>query len=330
MATTRQIDATASLGLNNLSAHGSMLALASKHRVPIVNAETATSSTVATIISKDEAAVVQCKWCTFDEGTAYLVLALKTGVQVWSADGKRMYLWAPLVQVKDLGTAPFDPDMHCSGIAAFSIAGKDCLCVGTSTGVVLIFHHEGAQSAFTMVHSLRAKAAGETEPCVSALDALARDGSVQLARADDAGTIQLWRSVDGQNFDLGAAIAAEGLACTGVCLRGNLVASAYSNGEIRVHSSHSGTLLASAAAHARWINALALHPSEMVLATASEDTHVSVWALEEAGESATLSKVAYWSAPDALFCGVAFHGPGGNTVTASAYDSATLMSWMLP
>lgn len=328
---------TASFQLNNLTSNGKHLAFASRSRVPILSSGDAHPTTAAVVDAPNESMVMQCAWCSWAGGPAFLVLALKAGVQVWSADAKRIVLWAPLepLVAREASARPADPEQHALGIAALSAGGAHCLCVGTSVGSVLVFAHNPAMPSFTSAASLRC---GDVDNLASdvAVVALAAstlaDGRSLLARADLAGAVQLWTTADAHSFGQGQRfVGADGASCTGVCARAHVVATAYSNGELCLHSALSGGKLASVGAHARWINALSIHPTAFMLAAASDDGHVSVWSVAlRAADDVAVSNVACWGVPDAQLCGVAFHGADGKSVVASAYDSAGLTTWALP
>ena len=65
------------------------------------------------------------------------------------------------------------------------------------------------------------------------------------------------------------------------------------------------------AAHARWVNALEVHPSRDVMATAAEDCTVSVWKLPSGDGSTQLKHAGALVVQDAMLCGVGFCGGGG-------------------
>mmetsp|Transcript_15439 Transcript_15439/g.39164 ORF Transcript_15439/g.39164 Transcript_15439/m.39164 type:complete len:334 (+) Transcript_15439:75-1076(+) len=331
-AESRVIGLTASLVPGNLTSNGKLLALASHAHVAIL-AENKAGAAVATLDALNDATVMQCSWCQFGDGASYLVLALRTGVQVWGADGKRMFLWQPLPPLiaKEAAAAAPDPDQHAIGIASLTTSSATFLCVGTSVGTVLVFSHDVAQLKFTHTKSVRTGPAEQAEPPVTALatSSLA-DGAALLARADSTGGVQLWTTKNGSTFDMGKRLAADGLCCTGLCAREHILAASYSNGELRLYSATSGSMLLQVAAHARWITALTLHPSAWLIAAASEDAHVSIWAVSVAGEDISAKNLAFWGVPDAHLCGVAFHGEGGKSVSAAAYDSNVLTTWALP
>lgn len=320
--------------LNNLSSSGALLAFASQSKAKVVNSKlSGSSANVGTVATEDGALVMQSKWCVFEGGAPYLALALKTGLQVWSADAKRMFLWAPLPTL--VAKAPAEiaaHDAYTTGLCSFTAGGVDCLCVGTSIGAVVVFHHDRSQGKFTLAQTLRTKPPAEHEPPVVELSTGPRSaGGVLVARADSAGAVQLWSTSDGNTFLAGRRIVVDELACTSVVVSRGLVVSSYSNGELYVHHAESGAKLAKVAAHARWINALAVHPSKPLVAAASEDTFVSVWSIAEDGDSAEVKNVCFWQVQDAILCGVAFHGENGApSVAASAYDSNALHLFSLP
>jgi len=96
--------------------------------------------------------------------------------------------------------------------------------------------------------------------------------------------------------------------------------SAYCTGQVRIHDVLSKALMVQIAAHARWINALDVHPTKDVMATAAEDCTVSVWRLPEV-PGAQLKHLSSVVVPDTLLCGVGFAGGAArNHVACTAYD----------
>ena len=69
--------------------------------------------------------------------------------------------------------------------------------------------------------------------------------------------------------------------CTAVRIRRNMLLSGYCTGHVRVHDLTSRSLLVQIAAHARWVNAIEVHPMRDVMATVAEDCTVSVWRLPD-------------------------------------------------
>ena len=85
------------------------------------------------------------------------------------------------------------------------------------------------------------------------------------------------------------------------------------------------------AAHARWVNALEVHPSRDVMATAAEDCTVSVWRLPSGDGSSQLKHAGALVVQDAMLCGVGFCGGGGGRdhVATVAYDVELIHSFSI-
>lgn len=66
---------------------------------------------------------------------------------------------------------------------------------------------------------------------------------------------------------------------------------------MRVYALSTFTIAAQVSAHARWINALQLHPSKRLFATAAEDGVVCVWNFGEDGRYSTQPRYSKRNAP---------------------------------
>lgn len=96
-------------------------------------------------------------------------------------------------------------------------------------------------------------------------------------------------------------------------------------GQVRIYDVGACVLCGSIAAHARWINALEVHPArEDLFATASEDTTIGVW---RCLPDAKVMHVAHVPVTDWLLAGVAFVGANGSHLAGSAYDQAAIQAW---
>jgi len=117
--------------------------------------------------------------------------------------------------------------------------------------------------------------------------------------------------------------------CTALRMRGIRLYCAHSTGQVRVYDLVSCTLCGSISAHARWINALEVHPTrDDIFATASEDTTIGVWSMNES--TGKLGHVAHYQATDWLLTGVAFSGGQDRShLIATAYDQAAIQAWKL-
>merc|ERR1711988_557874 len=105
-----------------------------------------------------------------------------------------------------------------------------------------------------------------------------------------------------------------------------MLLSAYSSGHVRIHDIKSGSLAVQIQAHARFVTAIALHPTKDLFATAAEDTCFSVWTLP-AGPNNQVKHVTTIPVADSMLCGVAFCGEGNDNIAVTAYDSDHIYIW---
>ena len=116
--------------------------------------------------------------------------------------------------------------------------------------------------------------------------------------------------------------------CTVLRMRGTYLFAGYASGHIRIFDLVSCTQTVQIAAHARWINALEVHPNGALFASASEDTTVALW--EFVGDGHNARHVASIPVQDALLTGVAFCGGADRScVCANAYDQPAVHAWKL-
>ena len=142
----------------------------------------------------------------------------------------------------------------------------DNVCIGTSTGDIIVFSVPATGNLITHVRTLKY----HNHP-VCAIHSIQ---SGLIASSDDNGRIVVWDSIS--NFErvestgeygyilcihiLSTVIMCEfcfaRVPCTSVCLWNNLVVGGYGSGHIRIFSTETGKIRAEIAAHARWIHAL--------------------------------------------------------------------------
>ena len=116
---------------------------------------------------------------------------------------------------------------------------------------------------------------------------------------------------------------------TSVCCRGNAVVAAFSSGHIRIYrvfpdsASGGGELVVEVGAHSRCVNALALHPSQHLLASCGEDGNLLVWELD--AYSFKINLVHSECMPHKLLTGTTFLQDG--KLAVCAYDDDTLTTF---
>ncbi|XP_061227709.1 WD repeat-containing protein 54 [Neopsephotus bourkii] len=194
------------------------------------------------------ALLTQAAWCPLPS-RVLLVLTSHRGIQMYEADGSALVYWHGLEALEQ----PPAQALFARGIAA---AGERFICVGTSSGPVLVFDVPPKGSNVALSQVLQGHGAAVTD--IAAEQGQAPDGAGDLVSADDAGALCVWSS--GEEFRLLSRVPACGCTCSSVALWQGTVAAGFGNGQIRLYEAASGRLRAQVNAHARWINALDLAP----------------------------------------------------------------------
>ena len=213
------------------------------------------------------------------------------------------------------------------GLAGVTAGGGDFLCAGTSSGeIALLACHDGAfghpvvlNEPITAICDLDAAPYPEN-PDECLLASADSNGQLLLLMVGPGGSCGAWASFGGDPNAL----------CTALRLRKQWLLSAYCTGHVRLHDVLSKSLVVQVTAHARWINAIDVHPTKDIFATAAEDCIVSVWQLPEATHAPQLKHLSAVVVPDALLCGVGFAGGAARDhVVCTAYDVDALHSFPL-
>ncbi|CAM9501906.1 unnamed protein product, partial [Pylaiella littoralis] len=258
--------------------------------------------------------VLLCSGEDFD----FLVVALNTGVQVWSSDGKR------LIYFFDAKLAPNSPEFDDGGHFTQGIgmvpAGR-LFIVGCSDGDVFAFQAKtGAQGeACELTATLRGH--GQPVTCAGA-------DSECCVSGDAGGTIIVWNIA--KHLERECSFDGDGNPATALCARDGTVVASYSTGHVRIFNTQKRMLVIEIAAHSRAINAIDLHPSSMLLATVGEDLFLNVWELSECGQEGPCGQVGLLAtsrADNRLLTGVRFLGDGSYRIIGLAYDCDRLLAW---
>ncbi|KAL3905417.1 MAG: hypothetical protein SGPRY_010916 [Prymnesium sp.] len=336
--------ASPSLLFSNLATDGSKLAFAHNAEVvlapapPSLHSSTPLSYKIPQLHGKP---VLRVRWV----GHSLLAVGGVGSLQIYSADDRRLLF---SLEAPEGGQEP----------PAFpSIGGEGSLILaGTSAGSLCVVKALSGEQ-FTEAAFYQAA----SDPIVDLSSKGEREGegaAVLIATADGGGGLSLFRlgeetwercAVDegrGREGEkvrgelermrewrrkLSDFVPEEGEMCTVVRMQGSKLYSAFSSGckiargfrRIRIFEVEGHNLLLSTlvAAHARWINALEVHPSKPIFASAAEDSFVSVWAFEPTGK---LSLRGSSHAPDSLMCGLAFCE---DHLAATAYDHPSILTW---
>ncbi|XP_032042609.1 WD repeat-containing protein 54 [Aythya fuligula] len=263
------------------------------------------------------AAVTQAAWCVLP-ARVLLVLTSQKGVQMYESDGSVMVYWHAL----DITEQSPAQAVFARGIAA---AGERFICVGTSSGMVLVFDipHKGTNVTVSEVLEEHRHAITD----IAAELGQAPEGAGDLVTADDAGALCIWRS--GEEFTLLNKIPALGCTCSSVKLWNGVVAAGYGNGQIRLYEAATGVLRAEVNAHARWIYALDLAPLTGKLLSGAEDSFVHVWKLSRNPDTDDV-EIEHCHAEcvtDTQICGARFCDPEGCSFAVTGYDLSEIFRY---
>ncbi|XP_068005452.1 WD repeat-containing protein 54 [Melanerpes formicivorus] len=261
--------------------------------------------------------LTQAAWCVLPS-RVLLVLTSQKGIQMYESDGSVMVYWHAL----DVGEHPPAQAVFARGIAA---AGGHFICVGTSSGSVLVFDIPPKGTNITVSEVLEEHRAAITD--IASELGQAPAGAGDVVTADDAGTLCVWSS--GEEFTLLSKILAFGCSCSSVKLWQGIVAAGYGNGQIRLYEAASGVLRAEVNAHARWIYALDLAPQTGKLLSGAEDSFVHVWKLSRNPDTDDV-EIEHCHAEcvtDTQVCGARFCDPEGLSFAVTGYDLSEIFRY---
>ncbi|KAM6402159.1 WD repeat-containing protein 54 [Pluvialis apricaria] len=261
--------------------------------------------------------LTQAAWCVLPS-RVLLVLTSQKGIQMYESDGSIMVYWHAL----DVTEHPPAQAVFARGIAA---AGGRFICVGTSSGLVLVFDIPPKGTNITVSEVLEQHHDAITD--IAAELGQAPDGAGDLVTADDAGTLCVWSA--GEEFTLLSKIPAFGCTCSSVKLWNGVVAAGYGNGQIRLYEAATGLLRAEVNAHARWIYALDLAPQTGKLLSGAEDSFVHVWKLSRNPDTDDV-EIEHCHAEcvtDTQVCGARFCDPEGNSFAVTGYDLSEIFRY---
>ena len=156
------------------------------------------------------------------------------------------------------------------------------------------------------------------------------ESACQMLSADQEGRVVAWLCPDAQSYCPLHIFPATGQPCVGARMRGDTMVSAYLDGMLRVHNLRSAALLCEVKAHARFLNAIAMHPTAFCVATAAQDSSLAVWNFADSadGRDGGVPKLVLSSSwKGGMLCGAAFVG---DRIAVTAYDRAELRLYPLP
>ncbi|XP_064509754.1 WD repeat-containing protein 54 isoform X2 [Pseudopipra pipra] len=238
--------------------------------------------------------------------------------QMYEADGSTLVFWHAL-------DVPEHPAAHSVFARGISAAGERFVCVGTSSGAVLVFDIPPKGTNVTLSEVLEQHRDPVTD--IAAEQGQAPEAAGDLVTADDSGTLCLWST--GEEFTLLGRIPGSGCTCSSVTLWNGIVAAGYGNGQIRLWEAGTGQLRAQVSAHARWIYALDLAPLTGKLLSGAEDSFVHVWKLSRDPDTGDveIQHCHGECVTDTQVCGARFCDPAGDTFAVTGYDLSEILCY---
>ncbi|KAM4809353.1 WD repeat-containing protein 54 [Rhinophrynus dorsalis] len=254
--------------------------------------------------------ITQASWCVLPS-RVLLVLTSQKGIQMYESDGSIMVYWHAL----DALVTPPAQAVFARGIAP---ARGQYICVGTSSGLVLVFDIPAKGTNITLAEVLAEHRDPITDIACETCDD--KGGAADLVTADDSGALCVWKS--GEDFKLLTKISAYGVTCCSVKLWDGVIVAAYGSGQIRVYDAATGALNVEVDAHARWIYTLDIAPESGKLLSGAEDSFVQIWQLTRSVESGTIEVEHRHSecVTDTQICGARFCDPQGTSFAVTGYD----------
>lgn len=322
---------------NNLAVRGAFSAFVHGEHVVVVEQRGAGRSVCTeTRVAEAPALPTQASWCQFGK-TYFLVVTTTVDIQVWDGHGTALLHAHMLEAAPDAGdSAGAAQSTRCfaRGIATLGTAQAQFLCVGTSSGAIVVLAHHVERGKHSFVPA-SANATPSSPHRGEALTALASNSTcAQLASADDDGRVVLWDASEGDRawslvhtFD-----AWRGHPCTSLEFGTRFLLAAYSTGHVRIFDHGTPHIVAEIAAHNRCINAITgMVPSDgfdrCVFASVGDDTVLNVWSIDSRaeGDGVEVELLGSASCLDALLVGVAFKGT--EHIITSSYEATALQVW---
>ncbi|KAM8939900.1 WD repeat-containing protein 54 [Pelodytes ibericus] len=269
-------------------------------------------------VAASSSLITQASWCVLPS-RVLLVLTSQKGIQMYESDGSIMVYWHAL----DALETPQAQAVFARGIAA---ARGQHVCVGTSSGLVLVFDIPVKGTNITLAEVL----AEHRDPITDIASESGGDvdAVADLVTADDAGVLCVWKVEE--DFRLINKISAYGVTCSSVKLWAGIIAAAYGNGQIRVYDAGTGALNAEIDAHARWIYTLDIAPESGKLLSGAEDSFVQIWQLCRSEESGVIEVEHHHSecVTDTQICGARFCDPRGSSFSVTGYDLCEIIRYV--
>jgi WD40 repeat protein len=260
-------------------------------------------------------------------GVELLVIASSIGIQIWSADGGTMKYFAPISTFIPLPVGVTEDaysEEFMQGIAG-TMSGH--VFVGTSRGNIEVFRQKDDYS--DIIYEKKTYLGGspgspsEMIP-VSAVAA----SSTTMVYGNECGDLVFFEI--SSDFERGFKLKGNGVCCTSIVIKSDVVAAGFSNGLIRFYRAQVQECIFEIAAHSRAVYGLSLDKDANIMASCSEDQLVSIWSFPDftARGNSECSLISSHRMMDRIITGVAIV-EGTTDIIVAAYDDDMLYTLSL-
>eukprot|EP00756_Hemistasia_phaeocysticola_P062682 Hpha_TRINITY_DN6133_c0_g1::TRINITY_DN6133_c0_g1_i1::g.164902::m.164902 len=314
----KSAECTPSLLYNNLSGIGDTVAYVHKNEIVIADLSDPDAPQARQPLShgqwKAKTAIYQVRLLQLGGGVNVMATATTTAIQFWDIDKGVLICTATSIDDREVFLS--------RGVDAFPHASQPggMVFVGHSNGTVSVVEYQGMEASLM-------KTLGQHADNISDVRCGTADGCGNLiASADIGGELILW---DADTLQERCRTTFPGDTLTSVHISGSFIIGGFGSGLIRLYEAKNCAVYAEVAAHARWINALAMHPSGEYVASVAEDMLFCLWRLPSKDNGGKVQLAAYKLLKDCILTGVEFIAKGKKAVVA-AYDMEFLQLLQLP
>jgi WD40 repeat protein len=192
-----------------------------------------------------------------------MVITTSTGVFLWNDDGTHMLFFLALSDIT-VGDVEYQ---YMRGIAG----NEKSVFIGTSLGQILEISlpQSGPDHHIELVSKVSCSKNPITCLCTC---------KEYVICADDRGGFSAYTTSKHISSPIYSK-KGDDYPCTSIVATDNSIIASFSTGHIRGYKLSTGELLVTLTAHIRCINGLAMHPSENIVVSVSEDQYISVWSI---------------------------------------------------
>jgi|TARA_B110000977_G_scaffold145035_1_gene184068 WD40 repeat protein len=284
---------------------------------------------------------------------SFFVLCTTEGVHFFDARGYDCLHYHGFEDQHDNSNGPGPVSIDGGGVVGFSAKGvcSSCsrdghvqVCVGTASGKVLVFEHDGVDRFNLTNATLETNERCPSAACASEVDsrrgafpsdcALSLEQQCVVVTANECGTVTAWDALTSDKFQLRCKVKRKG-PVTGLAVRNRCVIIAETSGVVGFLSLKTENVFCEMQAHLRYLSAMDIHPNKDVFATVSEDGTIGVWSIgvendlnsKHINSSPAPTSVFAQRWPDGMLTGVVFCGDGCDALAVCAYDETEICAW---